>query len=65
MFATRSEPSIPEPCQSLFEAMVWDCGAEAIPELVRKGAVAHVPRMTNPELNLDGCSDQWFLPGSE
>jgi ankyrin repeat protein len=29
---------LPEPYQSLFEAMLWDCGAEAIPELVRKGA---------------------------
>lgn len=30
--------TLPEPYQSLFEAMLWDCGAEAIPELVRKGA---------------------------
>lgn len=29
---------LPEPYQSLFEAMLWDCGAEAVPELVRKGA---------------------------
>src|ERR1700722_17899538 len=29
---------LPEPYQSLFEAMLWDCGAEAISELVRKGA---------------------------
>ena len=29
---------LPEPYQSLFEATLWDCGAEAIPELVRKGA---------------------------
>jgi ankyrin repeat protein len=29
---------LPELYQSLFEAMLWDCGAEAIPELVRKGA---------------------------
>jgi len=28
---------LPEPYQSLFEAMLWDCGAEAVPELVRKG----------------------------
>jgi hypothetical protein len=29
---------LPEPYQSLFEAMLLDCGAEAVPELVRKGA---------------------------
>jgi ankyrin repeat protein len=29
---------LPEPYQSLFEAALWDCGAEAIPKLVRKGA---------------------------
>ena len=29
---------LPEPYQSLFEAMLWDCGAEAVPELIRKGA---------------------------
>jgi len=29
---------LPEPYQSLFEAILWDCGAEAIPELVQKGA---------------------------
>ena len=29
---------LPEPYQSLFEAMLWDCGAEAVPELVAKGA---------------------------
>ena len=29
---------LPEPYQSLFEAMLWDSGAEAVPELVRKGA---------------------------
>jgi ankyrin repeat protein len=29
---------LPEPYQSLFEAVLWDSGAEAIPELVRKGA---------------------------
>lgn len=29
---------LPELYQSLFEAVLWDCGAEAIPELVRKGA---------------------------
>ena len=30
--------NLPEPYQSLFEAMLWNCGAEAVPELVRKGA---------------------------
>jgi ankyrin repeat protein len=29
---------LPEPYQSLFEAALWDCGAETIPALVRKGA---------------------------
>jgi ankyrin repeat protein len=29
---------LPEPYQSLFDTVLWDCGAEAIPELVRKGA---------------------------
>jgi ankyrin repeat protein len=29
---------LPEPYQSLFEAMLWDCGAEAIPHLVHEGA---------------------------
>ena len=29
---------LPEPYQSLFEAVLWDCGADAVPELVRKGA---------------------------
>jgi ankyrin repeat protein len=29
---------LPEPYQGLFEAMLWDCGAGAVPELVRKGA---------------------------
>jgi ankyrin repeat protein len=29
---------LPEPYQSLFEAVLWDAGAEAIPELVAKGA---------------------------
>jgi len=29
---------LPEPYQSLFEAMLWDCGAEAIPALIKKGA---------------------------
>jgi hypothetical protein len=29
---------LPDPYQSLFEAVLWDCGAEAVPELVGKGA---------------------------
>ena len=29
---------LPEPYQSLFDAMLWDSGAEAVPELVRNGA---------------------------
>ncbi len=28
---------LPEPYQSLFEAILWDCGAEAVPNLVLKG----------------------------
>jgi ankyrin repeat protein len=33
-----TDHQLPEPYQSLFEAVLWDSGAEAIPELVRKGA---------------------------
>jgi ankyrin repeat protein len=29
---------LPEPHHSLFQAALWDCGAETIPELIRKGA---------------------------
>src|SRR5664279_5708163 len=35
--AMKMQP-LPEPYHSLFQAALWDCGAEAIPELVRKGA---------------------------
>jgi ankyrin repeat protein len=31
-------PTLPEPYQSLFEATLWEVGAEAIPKLIDKGA---------------------------